>query len=70
MIAAVAYEEVPVLMQDFHARYYHPSNARIWFYGDDPPEERLRVLSTFLDEFEAREVANQNHVLTLLLVPN
>lgn len=42
--------------QDFHARYYHPSNARIWFYGDDPPEERLRILSTFLDEFDAREV--------------
>lgn len=42
--------------QDFHARYYHPSNARIWFYGDDEPEERLRILSTFLDEFDAREV--------------
>jgi presequence protease len=48
-----------VPLQDFHARYYHPSNARIWFYGDDPPEERLRILSTFLDEFEAREVRGQ-----------
>ena len=45
-----------ILTQDFHQRYYHPSNARIWFYGDDPPEERLRILSTFLDEFDAREV--------------
>ena len=43
-------------MQDFHARYYHPSNARIWFYGDDEPEERLRLLANYLDEFEAREV--------------
>jgi Zn-dependent M16 (insulinase) family peptidase len=42
--------------RDFHQRYYHPSNARIWFYGDDPPEERLRILSTFLDDFEPREV--------------
>jgi hypothetical protein len=30
--------------QDFHRRYYHPSNARFWFYGDDDPVERLRIL--------------------------
>ena len=42
--------------QDFHGRYYHPSNARIWFYGDDPPEERLRLLAAYLDDFEACEV--------------
>jgi len=42
--------------QDFHARYYHPSNARIWFYGDDDPEERLRILSAYLDKFDARQV--------------
>ena len=29
----------------FHERYYHPSNARFWFYGDDDPEERLRILA-------------------------
>jgi hypothetical protein len=43
-------------MQAFHERYYHPSNARFWFYGDDPPEERLRILASFLDEFDARPV--------------
>ena len=37
-------------------RYYHPSNARFWFYGDDDPEERLRILDGYLSEFEAREV--------------
>lgn len=42
--------------QAFHDRYYHPSNARFWFYGDDPPEERLRILATYLDDFEARPV--------------
>jgi len=31
--------------QEFHRQYYHPSNARIWFYGDDDPVHRLRVLS-------------------------
>ena len=40
----------------FHERYYHPSNARFWFYGDDPPEERLALLGAFLNEFEARPV--------------
>ena len=40
----------------FHERYYHPSNARFWFYGDDPPAERLRLLSAYLDEFEAQPV--------------
>lgn len=32
-------------LQEFHRKYYHPSNARIWFYGDDDPSERLRILS-------------------------
>lgn len=32
-------------MQEFHRNYYHPSNSRIWFYGDDDPTERLRILS-------------------------
>jgi len=41
----------------FHQTYYHPSNARIFFYGDDDPAERLRFLSTYLDEFDRVEVA-------------
>ena len=40
----------------FHGRYYHPSNARFWFYGDDDPAQRLRILDGYLDEFEARPV--------------
>ncbi|MGC1377250.1 MAG: insulinase family protein, partial [Anaerolineales bacterium] len=30
----------------FHETYYHPSNAYIYFYGDDPEDERLRILET------------------------
>ncbi len=37
----------------FHARYYHPSNSFIYFYGDDEPEERLRYVNDFIAEFEA-----------------
>jgi Zn-dependent M16 (insulinase) family peptidase len=36
----------------FHQTYYHPSNARIFFYGDDDHGERLRLLDTFLRDFE------------------
>ncbi|CAH8386704.1 unnamed protein product [Eruca vesicaria subsp. sativa] len=42
-----------VINEDFHRKYYHPSNARIWFYGDDDPVQRLRILSEYLDMFEA-----------------
>lgn len=38
--------------KEFHDIYYHPSNALIYFYGDDDPDERLRYLDTWLSEFE------------------
>ncbi len=41
----------------FHETYYHPSNARIWFYGDDDPEERLRRIDEFIQEFERINVS-------------
>jgi Zn-dependent M16 (insulinase) family peptidase len=37
----------------FHDIYYHPSNAKIFFYGNDDPEERLRRVSTYLKGFQA-----------------
>ncbi|MBN1562875.1 MAG: insulinase family protein [Anaerolineae bacterium] len=37
----------------FHDTYYHPSNARVFFYGDDPPAERLRLLDAYFSEFGA-----------------
>ena len=40
----------------FHERYYHPSNARIFFYGDDDPEERLIRLEAVLRYFEPLSV--------------
>ncbi len=36
----------------FHDTYYHPSNARAFFYGDDDPEERLRILDVYFSEYE------------------
>ncbi|MBZ0089363.1 MAG: insulinase family protein, partial [Thermoanaerobaculia bacterium] len=40
----------------FHAKYYHPSNARIVFYGDDDPAERLAILERYLGQFDRIEV--------------
>ena len=39
--------------KQFHETYYHPSNARIFFYGDDDPDERLRIINEYLKEFDA-----------------
>jgi hypothetical protein len=36
----------------FHQRYYHPSNARLFFYGDDDSDERLRLLDSWLCAFD------------------
>jgi len=40
----------------FHEKYYHPSNGRIFFYGDDDPQERLRLVHEYLKEFDLKEV--------------
>jgi presequence protease len=41
-----------------YKRYYHPSNSRLYFYGDDDLEERLRRLDAVLAEFEPLPVAS------------
>jgi hypothetical protein len=41
---------------DFHTTYYHPSNARAYFYGDDDPEERLRILDVYFSEYDRQPV--------------
>lgn len=54
-------KEIPSLtfeaFRDFHRRYYHPSNSLIYFYGDDEPNERLRIVGEYLDGFEKSEKA-------------
>jgi len=40
----------------FHERHYHPSNARIYFYGDDDPERRLSIMDVYLGDFERIEI--------------
>jgi Zn-dependent M16 (insulinase) family peptidase len=45
--------------KDFHARHYHPSNAKAFFYGDDDPEERLRVLDRCFSQFSRIDVDSE-----------
>ncbi|KAG0586728.1 hypothetical protein KC19_2G112800 [Ceratodon purpureus] len=48
--------------KEFHAKFYHPTNARVWFYGDDDPNQRLRIISAYLDEFEANAASKESEV--------
>jgi presequence protease len=52
--------KIPDLTYDqflqFHQTYYHPSNAYIFFYGNDDPGNRLRILNEWLQSFEPIQV--------------
>jgi presequence protease len=56
-------EAIPTLSYeafcDFHAQYYHPSNARFVLAGDLDVDERLAHLAEYLDDFDAREVNSE-----------
>lgn len=43
---------------EFHKKYYHPSNSKIFFYGDDDPEERLRIVDKYLNDFDHKEISS------------
>ncbi|XP_028777076.1 presequence protease 1, chloroplastic/mitochondrial [Neltuma alba] len=58
VIPKLTFEE----FKEFHRQYYHPSNARIWFYGDDDPHERLRILNEYLDMFSASSAPNESKI--------
>lgn len=51
-IPELSYEQ----FKAFHHAYYHPSNARIWFYGDDPATERLKLIDNWLQEFDRLDI--------------
>lgn len=56
-------EKIPDLsyeqFMEFHRRYYHPSNSYIFFYGDDDPLQRLKILSEYLDPFSRQTVNSE-----------
>ncbi len=55
-IPSLSYES----FKAFHERYYHPSNARIFLYGDHNLEEVLSILDgEFLSHFTRRDISSQ-----------
>ncbi len=40
----------------FWESYYHPSNAFIFFYGNDDPEKRLKLMEGYLKPYKRRKV--------------
>jgi len=48
----------------FHKKYYHPSNAYIYFYGDDHSEERFRRVDEYLKDFDRAGAASEIPLLT------
>jgi len=53
----------------FHEDYYHPSNALLFFYGDDTPEKRLEKAAEYLNEFEHREIDSTVPVPSVFKAP-
>lgn len=37
--------------RDFHGKFYHPANSRIFFSGDDDVLSRLEIMDEYLKEF-------------------
>ncbi len=42
--------------RNFWETYYHPSNAFIFFYGDDDPETRLTLMEGYLKPYKKKRV--------------
>jgi len=43
-------------LKDFHSSHYHPSNARIFTYGDIPLETNLETINEYLEKFQKLEM--------------
>ena len=64
-IPELSYEQ----FKAFHATYYHPSNAKIFWYGDDDPEERLKRTAEFLAGYDYLEVNSEIPLQTAFVHP-
>ncbi len=42
--------------KNFWETYYHPSNSFIFFYGDDDPEKRLKLMEGYLKPYKRKKV--------------
>lgn len=51
-ILHLTYEE----FKSFHKKYYHPSNAKVFFYGDGDTIKHLEFVQEYLDKFNKQEI--------------
>ena len=42
--------------RNFWETYYHPSNSFIYFYGNDDPEQRLKLMEGYLKPYKKKKV--------------
>ena len=47
VIPSLSFEQ----FKSFYETFYHPSNARIYFYGNDDPDRRLEIIEDYLKDF-------------------
>ena len=55
VIPELSYEQ----FVDFHRKYYHPSNARIYFSGDDDVYNRLEIADSYLKDFDESPISKE-----------
>jgi len=48
---------------DFHKKFYHPANSRIYFSGDDDVATRLELMDEYLSEFDASPESKPGSVI-------
>eukprot|EP00568_Trieres_chinensis_P010251 CAMPEP_0183296302 /NCGR_PEP_ID=MMETSP0160_2-20130417/3918_1 /TAXON_ID=2839 ORGANISM="Odontella Sinensis, Strain Grunow 1884" /NCGR_SAMPLE_ID=MMETSP0160_2 /ASSEMBLY_ACC=CAM_ASM_000250 /LENGTH=1106 /DNA_ID=CAMNT_0025457905 /DNA_START=80 /DNA_END=3400 /DNA_ORIENTATION=+ len=48
---------------DFHSKFYHPANSRIYFSGDDDVLTRLEIMDEYLSEFDASPESKPGSVI-------
>ncbi len=53
----------------FHQKFYHPSNARFFFWGDDPEETRLAKLADYLQGYKKIHVDSRIDTQKHLYLP-
>lgn len=48
---------------EFHQKFYHPSNSRIYFSGDDDVLTRLEIMDEYLNEFDVSPESKPGSVI-------
>lgn len=64
-ITDLTYEQ----LKDFHAEHYHPSNAKLYTYGDMPLADHLQEIDARLQAFDKIQADKQIHEPVTLTVP-